>query len=68
MKSDQYIKLEQAHTLKRRKRKTKLYDNQDKGICQGFYFPGQCVIECVVGFRIKSHTVKRELKIANTVI
>jgi hypothetical protein len=41
--------------------KTKVYVRE-------FCFLGQCAIECMVGFRIESHTIKRELKIANMVI
>ena len=46
-------------TWRRRKRKTKPYGDQVKGIAQGFGFGDQDTIESVVTFRIDSRTIKR---------
>ena len=43
----------------KRKRKTKLYGDQGKGIAQGFSFCDQDTIEGVITFRIDSRTIKR---------
>jgi hypothetical protein len=34
---------------------------EGKGIAREFCFPGQDTIECVIGFRIDSRTIKRPL-------
>lgn len=55
---------------KRRKRKTKPYGDQGKGIDRDFVLPimTQDVIECVIRFSIDSPTIKRDDFMVNTVI
>ena len=52
-------KMIKCSTWKRRKRKTKPYGDQGKGIAQGFGFGDQDTIEGVITFRIDSRTIKR---------
>ena len=46
-------------TWKRRKRKTKPYGDQGKGIIRDFCFSDQDTIESVITFRIDGRTIKR---------
>ena len=46
-------------TWKRRKRKTKPYRDQGKGIIMDFCFDDQDTIESVIIFRIDGSTIKR---------
>ena len=48
-------------TWKRRKRKTKPYGDQGKGIAQGFSFGDQDTIEGAITFRIDSRTIKNRI-------
>ena len=54
-------KMIKCSTWKRRKRKTKSYEDQGKGISQDFSFSDQDIIEGVITFRIGSHTIKKEI-------
>ena len=53
-------KMIKCSTWRRRKRKTKPYGDQGKGIAQGFGFGDQDTTESVITFRIDSLTIKRE--------
>jgi hypothetical protein len=57
-----------AQTWKRRKRKTKPNGDQGKRINRDFCFANQDAIECVIGFRIDSRTIKRRTLIVIKVI
>ena len=46
-------------TCKKRKKKTKTYGDQGKGIAQSFGFGDQDTMDSVITFRIDSHTIKR---------
>ena len=52
-------KMIKCSTWKRRKRKTKSYGDQGKGIAQGFNFGDQDTIEGVITFRIDIRNIKR---------
>ena len=55
------IQLEQARTWKRRKGEIPMVIKA-KGIRQIFCFVGEDTVECVVWFKIDSHTIKREIQ------
>lgn len=38
---------------------------QDKGIARTFCFASQDIVDCVIGFKISSHTIKDKLKVHN---
>ena len=56
--------------LKRRKRKTKPYEDQGKGINKDFVLviKTQDIIESVITFRVDGHTIKRGSLLDNSVI
>ena len=55
-------------TWKRRKRKTKPYEDQGKGIIRGFCFGDQDNIESAIMFRVDGCTIKRGSLLDNSVI
>jgi hypothetical protein len=55
-------------TWKRRKRKTKPYGDQGKGINRDFVLSDQDTIESVITLRIDGHTIKRGSLLDNLVI
>ena len=55
-------------TWKRRKRKTKPYGDQGKGINRGFCFGNQDTIESVITFKIDGRAIKRGSLLDNSVI
>ena len=59
---------DKCSTWKRRKRKTKPYGDQGKGINRGFSFGDQDTIESVITFRIDGCTIKRGSLLDNSVI
>jgi len=61
-------KMMKCSTWKRRKRKTKPYGDQGKGIAYCFGFGDRDTIEGVITFRIDSHTITRGNLVVKMVI
>jgi hypothetical protein len=54
--------------LEKKKEKSKMQGLNEKVYARAFCFAGQDTIECVIGFRIDSCTIKRENLMVHVVI
>ena len=65
---DGHVLMIKCSTWKRRKKKTKPYGDQGKGIAQGFGFGDQYTIESVIMFSIDRNSIKRGILWLNSLL